>query len=73
MAGTKIGARKSVETIRKRYGVNPDGTSKMFTDIGRAGGVKSIGGGFANNPELARRAGAIGGKASRRTKNKELI
>jgi general stress protein YciG len=41
----------------------------FYESIGRLGGRKSRGGGFAKNPELARQAGARGGRASRRTKS----
>lgn len=69
---TKEGGIKTVSTIIKRYGVNEQGKSNHFTAIGRIGGKKTIAGGckpkgFAVNRELARRAGSIGGKVSKRT------
>jgi len=62
MAGTKFGGIKAAATNKQRYGVH------FYEEIGRRGGTISRGGGFAKNPELARVAGAKGGKASRRTK-----
>ena len=62
MAGTKNGGRRAAVTNKQRYGAN------FYEMIGRKGGKISKGGGFAMNPELARVAGAKGGRASRRTK-----
>ncbi len=62
MAGTPMGGRKAAATNKQRYGMN------FYEQIGRRGGKISRGGGFAKNPELARVAGAKGGRASRRTK-----
>lgn len=59
MAGTKEGAKKTVQTIKSRY-------PNHYETIGRAGGKVSRGGGFASNPELASIAGRKGGAASRR-------
>lgn len=56
MAGTKIGGLRAAETNKKRYG------NDMYVVIGRAGGLKSRGGGFAKNHELAKKAGTLGGK-----------
>lgn len=63
MPGTRIGGLKASKTNKKLYGEN------FYQLIGAAGGRKSEGGGFTNNPELARRAGSIGRKAPRRDKN----
>lgn len=60
MAGTKAGGRKAAQTNKERYG------TEFYQQIGKAGGAKSRNGGFAKNPELARIAGARGGRASRR-------
>ncbi len=65
MAGTRLGGRKAAATNKQRYGVN------FYEVIGRSGGRKSRGGGFAKDPELARVAGAKGGRASRRTKKSD--
>lgn len=60
MAGTKEGAKKAAATNRARYGEN------FYANIGRKGGKNGTTGGFAANPELARQAGAKGGRISRR-------
>lgn len=60
MAGTKRGGLKAASTNKQRYGMN------FYESIGRIGGRKSRGGGFAKNPDLARVAGRKGGQASRR-------
>lgn len=65
MAGTQRGGRKAAATNKQRYGMN------FYEQIGRRGGQVSRGGGFAKDPELARIAGAKGGKASRRTKSSD--
>jgi len=63
MPGTRAGGLKAAETTKKRYG------SDFYIKIGVVGGKKSSGGGFAANPELAKIAGAKGGRISRRTKS----
>jgi general stress protein YciG len=63
MAGTRNGGRKAAATNKQRYGMN------FYESIGRLGGKISRGGGFAKDPQLARVAGAKGGRASRRTKS----
>ena len=71
MAGTREGGLKAQATNKLRYGDN------FYKGIGKLGGTKSRGGGFAANPELARLAGAKGGKISRRGKStkprKEIV
>lgn len=62
MAGTKAGGRKAAETNRKRYGKD------FYASIGAKGGKNGTTGGFAANRELARAAGAKGGRISRRRK-----
>lgn len=62
MAGTKVGGRAAAATNKAKYG--PD----FYARIGAIGGKKGTTGGFAANRELARKAGAIGGRISRRTK-----
>lgn len=68
MAGTKEGGRKAAEANKKLYGPN------FYAMIGRKGGKNGHTGGFAADPERARRAGAIGGKKSKRgpAKKKEV-
>lgn len=63
MSGTRRGGMKAAATNKMRYG------AQFYETIGRMGGRKSRGGGFAKNPELARVAGQKGGKASRRRKS----
>ncbi len=62
MAGTKSGGRKAAKTNKQRYGAS------FYETIGGLGGKISRGGGFAKNPELARIAGARGGRSSKRRK-----
>jgi len=62
MPGTAEGGKKAAATNKARYG------REFYVKIGAAGGKKSRNGGFAANPELARIAGAKGGRASRKTK-----
>ena len=61
MAGTKEGGRKAAATNKAKYGLN------FYADIGRKGHT----GGFAANPELAKEAGAKGGRISKRGKAKK--
>ena len=59
MPGTKEGGRKAAAKNLQR---DPD----FYAKIGRKGGANGHTGGFAANPELARIAGAKGGRKSRR-------
>lgn len=61
MAGTKIGGIKAAQ---KNLANDPN----FYRRIGAIGGKNGTTGGFAANRELARIAGAKGGKISRRTK-----
>lgn len=65
MPGTKEGARKAAETTKRRYG------DDFYKDIGAVGGKNGNTGGFYANRELARIAGAKGGRKSRRRKEKK--
>lgn len=67
MAGTKAGGIKATATNIERYGKD------FYKRIGRKGGKAGKTGGFAANPELAKRAGRIGGLKSTRKgiKNKQ--
>lgn len=70
MPGTREGGLKAAATNKQRYG------NAFYQGIGKVGGTKSRGGGFAKDPELAREAGRKGGKISRRgksTKPREAI
>lgn len=60
MAGTKEGAKKARNTNLERYGKD------FYKKIGSIGGKASHTGGFYANPELASKAGRIGGAKSRR-------
>jgi len=62
MAGTKAGGMKAAATNKAKHG------SDFYAKIGKKGGTNGKTGGFAANPELARIAGAKGGRISRRTK-----
>ena len=64
MAGTKEGGRKAAQTNMLRHGKN------FYREIGSMGGKNGHTGGFASNPELAKIAGAKGGRMSRRGKAK---
>lgn len=66
MSGTRIGGIKASETNRLRHGED------FYARIGRKGGSNGHTGGFAANPELARRAGAKGGKMSHRGPSKDV-
>jgi general stress protein YciG len=62
MAGTKAGGEAAAKTNKAKYGAD------FYAKIGAAGGKKGRTGGFYANRELARLAGARGGRVSRRTK-----
>jgi len=62
MAGTKTGGQAAAATNRAKYGAD------FYARIGAMGGKKGKTGGFYANRELARVAGAKGGRISRRTK-----
>ena len=62
MAGTKAGGKAAAATNKMKYGSN------FYAKIGARGGKMGHTAGFAANRELARVAGARGGRISRRTK-----
>lgn len=62
MAGTKTGGKAAAATNKAKYGAD------FYAKIGAKGGTKGRTGGFFANRELARLAGAKGGRISRRTK-----
>jgi len=62
MSGTVAGGKRAAATNRLRYGED------FYAKIGALGGVKGHTGGFYANRELARIAGAKGGRISRRGK-----
>lgn len=61
MSGTIEGGKKAAKTNIKLHGKD------FYKRIGSKGGRNGHTGGFASNPELARRAGKIGGLLSRRS------
>ena len=63
MAGTVKGGKAAAATNKARHGKN------FYAEIGRKGGRNGTTGGFAADRDLARKAGAIGGKKSRRGKS----
>lgn len=67
MAGTKEGGRKSAAINKARYGAD------FYKRIGAMGGSAETSKprGFAAHPELAKIAGAKGGKISKRGKAKK--
>lgn len=67
MVGTKAGGMKAATTIKAKYG------KEFYINIGKKGGQNGHTGGFAANPELAKRAGAKGGRISRRGPSKKKI
>lgn len=62
MAGTAAGGRKAAVTNKQRQGED------FYKKIGAEGGKLGRTGGFYGNPELARVAGAKGGRISKRRK-----
>lgn len=67
MPGTVIGGKKAVVTIKNKYGKD------FYKKLGAMGGKKGHTGGFFANRELARIAGAKGGRISRRGKTAERV
>ena len=63
MAGTKAGGMKAAQTNKTRHG------SDFYARIGAKGGKLGTTGGFAANRELARVAGAKGGRIRSRGKS----
>ena len=62
MAGTKKGGKAAAATNKKKYGAD------FYARIGAKGGKAGRTGGFYKRRELARVAGAKGGRVTRRTK-----
>lgn len=67
MPGTKTGGIKAAATNKERNGKD------FYRRIGKIGGQNGHTGGFAANPELARIAGAKGGKISKRGPAKRKV
>ena len=66
MVGTKAGGQKAAATNKARWGED------FYRQIGRKGGMNGHTGGFAQDRELARRAGVIGGRKSKRGPSKRV-
>ena len=64
MAGSKAGGQKAAKTNKALYGKD------YYAKIGKIGGQLGHTGGFWADRELARRAGSLGGKISKRGKAK---
>lgn len=62
MAGTQNGGKAAAATNKQKYGKD------FYARIGAMGGKNGHTGGFYANRDLARAAGAKGGRISRRTK-----
>ena len=67
MAGNRAGGIKASLKNKQLHGED------FYKRIGQKGGRNGHTGGFASNPELARIAGAKGGKKSRRGKSKKTL
>ncbi len=67
MSGTKDGGRKAASTNKSKYGKD------FYARIGSMGGKMGHTGGFYANRELARKAGSLGGRISRRGKSKAKV
>lgn len=65
MAGTQAGGKAAAATNKAKYGKD------FYAKIGAKGGQRGHTGGFFANRELARMAGARGGRVSRRSKKTE--
>lgn len=67
MAGTKSGGLKAAATNKRVHGED------FYAKIGGKGGRNGNTGGFAANRELARIAGAKGGRISKRGPTKKRV
>ena len=65
MAGTVQGGKRAAETNKAKHGKD------FYKRIGAIGGKATGHKGFATNPELARIAGAKGGRISKRRKKED--
>ena len=65
MPGTVQGGKLAAKTNKEKYG------DDFYKLMGQSGGKAKVPKGFAKNPELARLAGAKGGKISKRTSVKK--
>ena len=67
MAGTVDGGKRAAKENVRKHGAD------FYARIGAMGGKKGRTGGFFANRELARVAGAKGGRISRRTKKTDVV
>lgn len=67
MTGTREGGLKARQTNIEKYGRD------FYKRIGQQGGHNGHTGGFAANPELAKIAGAKGGRKSKRGPSKDPV
>ena len=65
MAGTISGGKLAAKTNKEKYGED------FYKLMGQMGGKAKVPKGFAKNPDLARLAGAKGGKISKRKSTKK--
>ena len=68
MSGTIVGGKKACETNKEKYGED------FYKNLGQKGGKAEHKKPrwFQLHPELARKAGAVGGKRSKRGKAKKI-
>ena len=77
MAGTPEGGKLAAKTNLNRTEMTIEGKTikinpgEFYSIAGKLGGKASTTGGFYANNELARKAGALGGKNSKRTWSEE--
>ena len=65
MPGTISGGKLAAKTNKEKYG------DDFYKKMGQMGGKAKVPKGFAKNPDLARLAGAKGGKISKRKSTKK--
>ena len=65
MPGTISGGKLAAKTNKEKYGED------FYKLMGQMGGKAKVTKGFAKNPDLARLAGAKGGKISKRKSTKK--
>lgn len=72
MAGNIAGGKAAAKTNKHKYDEKYKAWGGFYAYIGSIGGKRGHTGGFYANRELARRAGKIGGKLSRRGSKKTV-
>lgn len=71
MSGTPEGGQTLRQTMIEKHG-SEEAWRQHMAGLGRKGGANGHTGGFHNNPELARIAGAKGGRIGRRKSKKAI-